>query len=106
MSLKRPFVPKSDVKQRFTTTTYIHLSTLHDVGATLAHHLRRWPSIKPTLAQRLMSAGMSYTRKAHSEHGIHIIITKYTFFDRFVVFVGIRWYIRTVFYTLYGALCI
>ena len=28
------------------------------------------------------------------------------FFDRFVVFVGIRWYIRTVLCTLYGALCI
>ena len=42
MSLKRPFVPKSDVKQRFTTTTYPdrdHSSiNTQSVNDTSAHH--------------------------------------------------------------------
>ena len=33
MSLKRPFVPKSDVKQGFTTTT-----TMSDIAKTLMLH--------------------------------------------------------------------
>ena len=38
MSLKRPFVPKSDVKQRFTTTTTAPLS--HVIAEhNVEHHL-------------------------------------------------------------------
>ena len=32
MSLKRPFVPKSDVKQWFTTTTVVHVAISRDVS--------------------------------------------------------------------------
>ena len=32
-------------------------SKLHDVDSLLAHRLRRWPSIKPALVERLVFAG-------------------------------------------------
>ena len=33
---------------------------LLNVGSMLAHHLRRWPNIEPTLGKRLVFAGRGF----------------------------------------------
>ena len=51
MSLKRPFVPKSDVKQRFTTTTLEGNNTFHMMGimGTFTPGVRIIHTLKRTL---------------------------------------------------------
>ena len=52
----------------------IPASTIHraNVGLMLGHRLRRWPNIKPTLAQCIVFAGINYRDRSTSHHSLWV----------------------------------
>ena len=50
----------------YSVLVLVYTPSKHDVDQMLAHRLRRWPSIKPALVQRLVFAGLRSTQETQN----------------------------------------
>ena len=53
----------------------LQVGYIPNVGLTLAHRLRRWPNISPTLGQRLVFAGCLLVASVSDNHAYNRVVS-------------------------------